>query len=213
MHELIDYTLYLATDRGMLPPGMPLDEAVAEAVRNGVTVVQVREKHADSQDFYRIAREVHRVCRAHGVPLIVNDRIDIMLAVDAEGVHVGRRDIPLAAARRLCRGRILGYSVNSLVDLRHAEAAGADYVGVGPAFATSTKSDTCPCLGVEGVRGLVAAADIPCVAIGGITAANAGSMAATGVAGIAAISAILGTPDIGAAARELRNAFEAPRPR
>ncbi len=198
-----DYTLYLATDRDILG-ARSLDAAVEEAVRNGVTIVQLREKACSSGEFYAVGERLLKVTRRLGVPLIINDRLDLMLALDADGLHVGRGDLPLARARALAPGKILGYSAHSIADLRHAEACGADYVGIGPVFPTGTKADAAEPLGVAGVAAIAAAARIPCVAIGGINAANAAAVRASGVAGLCVVSAILGAADIGRAARELR---------
>ncbi len=204
----MDWTLYLATDRKVLGSG-DLLAAVEAAVRGGVTVVQLREKGVSGQAFYQAALGVHALTRRLGVPLIINDRVDVMLAVGAEGVHVGRGDLPLPAVRRLAEGRIVGYSVNTLEHLRFAESAGADYVGIGPVFATGTKPDTGPVLGVAGLREIVSQATIPCVAIGGITPANIDEVAACGVAGCCVVSAILGADNPEAAARDLKSRIAA----
>ncbi|NOY82238.1 MAG: thiamine phosphate synthase [Kiritimatiellaeota bacterium] len=202
----LDTTLYLVTDRRLAAP-RPLPAVVGEAVRNGATMVQVREKDVASREFYEIAAAVHRVTRALGVPLIVNDRLDIMLALGAEGVHVGADDLPAERVRELAPGRILGVSVGSIKQLRSAELAGADYVGVGPIFSTPTKPDAGPALGLAGLEAIVRAARVPTVAIGGIDARNAAAVGATGVSGIAVVSAIMAVPEPGTAARQLRAAF------
>ena len=202
-----DYTLYLATDRRMTG-NRPLEEAVEEAVRNGVTIVQLREKNCASREFYEQGKRLLAVTRRHGIPLIINDRLDIMLALDADGVHVGQSDLPFDRVRALAAGKILGCSVNTLAQLRHAEACGADYIGIGPFAATGTKTDTAPPLGLSGTAEIVAAACVPCVAIGGINTANAAAVKATGVAGICVISAILGAADIAMATRELRGVLD-----
>lgn len=197
----INLTLYLATDRGLLR-GRDLLNAVATAIDSGVTLVQLREKSCTDREYYELALKVHGLTRAHGVPLILNDRVDIMLAVGAEGVHVGPEDLPLERVAALAAGRIVGYSVNDLDDLELAHRAGATYAGVGPVFATATKSDHRPALGIAGLRAIVARARVPCVAIGGITPARTPDVMRTGVAGVCAISAILGRDNIGQAVRE-----------
>ena len=203
-----DYTLYLATDRKILG-ARALEEAVEEAILSGVTLVQLREKECPAGEFYAVGKRVLAVTRRHGVPLIINDRVDIMLALDAEGVHVGRNDLPLERTRALIGPtKILGYSVNALDDLRHAEAYGADYVGIGPFAPTGTKADAAAALGLAGTAEIVAEACLPCVAIGGIHAGNTAMVKATGVAGICVISAILGAADIAAATRQLRAAWQ-----
>lgn len=198
-----DFTLYFATDRRLLGKRR-LEEVLETVITAGVTAVQWRDKDATLRDSYEGALRALAVTRRLRVPLIVNDRLDLMLAVDADGCHLGRHDLPLAAARRLAPGKILGYSVNQAEHLAHAEIAGANYVGIGPVFRTGTKTDTGPVLGPEGVRRLVAMAHMPCVAIGGITGENVGELRGTGIAGICVISAILGVADAAAGARRLR---------
>jgi len=202
----IDFSLYLVTDRD-LAGGRSLEYVVAEAVAGGVRVVQVREKTASSRTFYEVGRRLREHVHRRGVPLIVNDRVDIMLALDADGVHVGSEDLPADVVRRLAGKRLLGVSAGSLEELRAAEAAGADYVGAGPVFPTPTKPDAGPALGLDGLRRIVEATSLPVVAIGGINAANAAEVAAAGVAGIAVVSAIMAAADPRSAAAELLDAF------
>ena len=202
----LDFTLYLATDPGLIG-ARRIEEVIESAILGGVTMVQLRDKTATAQALFETGRRLLAVTRRHGIPLIVNDRLDLMLALDAEGVHLGQQDLPLEQARRLTPGKIVGYSVSTLEQLRHAEQTGADYVGLGPVFATPTKHDAVPPLGLTTLRRLVAAARVPCVAIGGITVANAPAVKATGVAGVCVISAILGAADTAQAVRELRGAL------
>ena len=207
MIEHVDFRLYLATDPA-LTGTRDLGDIVRIAVENGVSLVQLREKHVSARSFFETARALHAVTAKAGVPLIINDRVDIMLAVGAEGVHVGRGDLPVAAARKLAGNQhLLGYSVNTAEHLETAEAAGADYVGVGPVFATSTKDNTPPPLGIDGLRAIVRRASIPCVAIGGINAENAADVVAAGADGCCVISAILGQQDIAAATRDINAAI------
>lgn len=201
-----DYTLYLATDRKLLGR-RDMAAVISAAIDAGVTVVQLREKELSAREFFEVGQRLLAVTRRHGVPLIINDRLDIMLALDADGCHLGRGDLPLAVARRLAPGKILGYSVNALEQVAEAVAGGADYIGIGPVFPTGTKSDAGPALGREVLQRITASAGRPCVAIGGISAANAGELRGTGVAGICVISAILAAPDVTAAVRQLRAAF------
>ena len=202
----IDLTLYLATDRALLA-GRDLVSVVDEAVANGVTVVQLREKNCTGREVLDIGRSLHEVTQRHGVPLIVNDRVDIMLALDAEGVHLGPKDLPVSNARRLAPAKLIGASVNSLADLELAEQSGADYVGIGPVFATTTKSDVRSVLGLDGLREIAERATVPCVAIGGITPDSAPHAIRAGVSGVCAISAILGQQDIAGAVRDFRRAI------
>ncbi len=200
----MDYTLYLVTDAG-LSQGRTHTQVVEAALRGGVTVVQYREKSAGTRKMIEEARELRQLCRAAGVPFIVNDRIDVALAVDADGVHVGQDDMPAPLARRLIgKGRILGVSAGNPEEARKAEADGADYIGASPIFATPTKADAPAPMGVEGLRQLARVVSIPVVAIGGINAANAQSMILAGAAGVAVISAIVAAEDVEAAAKAIR---------
>lgn len=200
--------LYLATDPG-LARGRDLVLLVEEAVAAGVTLVQLRDKQADGQRLYELACRLRQVTRRLGVPLIVNDRVDVMLAADADGVHVGPTDLPLGRVRVLAAGRLVGYSVNRPEDLAVAERHGADYIGVGPVFATATKPDARDLLGLDGLRRLTASTSLPAVAIGGITPANGAAVVAAGAVGICAISAILGQDDVRAAVAAFRRALAA----
>jgi len=195
--------LYLATDRAFLR-GRDWTEVVRAAVAGGVTAVQLRDKQASARELYELAVQLRPLTRRLGVPLIVNDRLDVALAADADGVHLGQTDLPVAAARRLAPGRIIGCSAATPAALEQAAADGADYAGLGAAFATSTKADAPPVLGPAGVTRLVRATRLPCVAIGGISAANLATLTGTGLAGVCVISAILGAPDPHIAAAELR---------
>ena len=203
-----DFTLYLATDRLLLGTRR-LEDVLEAAIAAGVTLVQWRDKNTDLRTSHADAKRALAVTRRLGVPLIINDRLDLMLALDADGCHLGRGDLPLEAARRLAPRKILGYSVNQPEHLAYAESAGADYVGLGPAFRTSTKADTGPVLGPDGIRHLAALARVPCVAIGGITVANVAELRGTGIAGVCVISAVLGAADVGTPVRELRAVFGA----
>ena len=208
-----DYTLYLVTDSG-LSRGRPVVRIVEAALRGGVTVVQYRQKAGTTREMIEEARDIRRLCAGAGVPFIVNDRLDVALAVDADGVHVGQDDLPAAIARRLIGpGRILGVSAGSPEEARRAQAEGADYVGASPVFSTPTKPDAPPALGVQGLRRLAAAVRIPVVAIGGMNAENAAAMVGAGAAGVAVVSAIVAAEDVEAAARGIRRALETARQR
>lgn len=198
--------LYLATDDSLLDNCDPVAPILC-AVDGGVTMVQLRLKTATTGAVFEIGKLLLDALRPRGVPLIVNDRVDLMLALDADGVHVGRQDLPLPEVRRLAGDKIVGFSVNALEGLTFAEGNGADYIGVGPAFATGTKRDTGPVLGVEGVKNICAAASMPCVAIGGINASNISEIMTTGVAGCCVVSAILGAAAPCAAAQGLASAI------
>lgn len=195
--------LYLATDDKWIAGEQSWADVLA-AVQGGVTMVQLRLKEGKTSLFFRLGEKLLHELRPYNVPLIINDRVDIMLALGADGVHIGRGDLPLPEVRRLAGGKIVGYSVNTLDHLYYAEANGADYAGVGPVFSTGTKTDTAPVLGQKGLAAIVEAARIPCVAIGGVNATNAGTVMVTGAAGCCVVSAILGAADPRQAAKELR---------
>lgn len=209
----IDCTLYLVTDRE-LGRGRPTEAIVAAAVAGGVTCVQLRDKHASTRELMRQARTLQAVLKPRGVPLIINDRLDVALAVGAEGVHLGQSDLPLADARRIAGERLrIGVSVESVDDALAAQAGGADYIGVSPVFATATKTDTAAPLGLAGLAAVRRAVRLPIVAIGGVRRENAAAVIRGGADGIAVVSAIVAADDPERAARELLAAVrEARRP-
>jgi thiamine-phosphate pyrophosphorylase len=199
-----DLRLYLCTDRG-LSLGRPITETVEAAIAGGVTMVQLREKDAPTGEFYAIARKVQAVTRAHHIPLVINDRLDIALAIGAEGLHIGQSDLPLREAWRLAGDNMfIGVSASTVEEALAAEAEGADYLGVGAIYPTGSKADAGAAIGIGGFAEICAAVRIPVVGIGGINAANTAALMRAGATGIAVISAILSQPDIEAAARTLR---------
>ena len=201
--EGFDPSLCLVTDLD-LASGRPLDEIVRGAIEGGVTIVQYRDKRPGTRAMIEQARAVLRVAREAGRPLVVNDRVDVALAVDADGVHLGQEDMPVALARRLLGPRrIIGVTASEPEQAAEAERDGADYLGCSAVFATPTKPDTGTPLGLEGLRRLVVSTALPVVAIGGVHAGNAADMMACGVAGLAVVSAIMGAADPRLAAREL----------
>ena len=207
--SVVDVSLYLVTDRS-LSKGRATAEVVREAVAGGVTCVQLREKACGTREFLDEARAVKAVLQGTGVPLIINDRVDVALAVGAEGVHLGQQDMPISDARRLGPpGWIIGISAESVEDAVRAEGEGADYVGVSPVFATPTKTDHAPPLGLDGLRRMRAAVKLPLVAIGGIHAGNAREVVRAGADGLAVVSAIVAADDPRAAAEELRRGIAA----
>ncbi|HZX46231.1 MAG TPA: thiamine phosphate synthase, partial [Clostridia bacterium] len=146
-----DYRLYLVTDREILK-GRDLLQAVEEALSGGVTLVQLREKDASSREFYQLAVSMKNLTAEYGVPLIINDRLDIALAVEADGIHIGQEDLPLPVVRRLLGpDKIIGYSVSNIEEACYGEKHGADYLGAGPVFATATKKVSTPTLGPAGL--------------------------------------------------------------
>ena len=204
MKPEIDYSLYLVTDRGLMTTPT-LEEAVEQAIDGGCTLVQLREKNASSREFYRSAVSVKKVTDRRGVPLIINDRLDIALASGAAGVHLGQSDLPAAAARRILGpDKIIGVSASTPAQAEAAQAAGADYLGVGAMFPTGTKTDA-DIVSMEELKKIRAAVSIPIVAIGGINLRTAPLFRGMGIDGFAVVSAILARKDIRAAARGLRN--------
>jgi thiamine-phosphate pyrophosphorylase len=200
----IDYSLYLVTDRSFLN-NKSIKDAVEEAIKGGVTMVQVREKDVSSREFYKVALEVKEITDKYKLPLIINDRIDIAQAVDASGVHLGQSDLPLKLARDILgKDKIIGISVGNVKEAKEAETDGADYVGIGTIFFTGTKKDIKTPIGIEGLTEIVKSIGIPSVAIGGINEENAKDVLNSGTDGVAVISAILGKEDIRKAAEEFR---------
>ena len=202
MKHGIDYSLYLCTDRRLMTS--PTIEASAEsALRGGTTVIQLREKDCSSREFYELGLRVKKITDAYHAPLIINDRVDIALAVGAAGVHVGQGDLPCKGVREMVGpDMIVGVSAATLEEAVRAEQDGADYLGVGAMYATATKTDTRP-VSMEELLKIRAAVKIPIVVIGGINKQTLGNFKGTGVDGLAVVSAIVAQPNPEAAAREL----------
>ncbi len=201
-----DYSLYLVTDR-MRMSTRTLGEAVEQAVIGGCTLVQLREKEIPALDFYMLALEIKKITDRHGIPLIINDRIDIAMAVGAAGVHIGQQDIPADIARKVIgRDMLLGVSVGSVAEALDAVKAGADYLGVGAMFPTGTKPDA-GFVSMEELGRIRKAVDIPIVVIGGISRENAMLFRPMGVDGLAVVSAVIAQPDIKASAADLKSLF------
>ena len=201
---MFDYSLYLVTDRA-LSLGRSTVEVVRAAIRGGVSCVQLREKGCSTREFMDEARLLKALLAGTGVPLFINDRLDVALAVGADGVHLGQNDLAIADARRLVGNRmIIGISAESVADAVRAEAEGADYIGASPVFTTPTKTDTAPPLGLDGLRAIRRAVQLPLVAIGGIDANNAAQVLRAGADGLAVVSAIVSAPCPRTAAAALR---------
>jgi thiamine-phosphate pyrophosphorylase len=204
-----NWSLYVLTDRRAaekrgVAGERALPDVVRAAIRGGATVIQLRDKGACTRDLIELGRALLVVTRPAGVPLIVNDRIDVALAIDAEGVHVGQDDMPAPLARRLLGpDRILGVSAGTVEEALQAQRDGADYLGTGDVYGTPTKADAGVPIGVAGLAEVVRAVSIPVVAIGGIKPDNAAAALQAGASGIAVISAVIGAPDPEAAARQL----------
>ncbi len=201
-----DYTLYLVTDRGLMSTGT-LEEAVEQALAGGCTMVQLREKELPAREFYQSALRVREITKRHGVPLIVNDRVDVAMAAGADGVHVGQGDLPAREARRLIGpGKLLGVSVANEAEALRAVSDGADYLGVGAMYPTDTKTDTRE-VTMEELVHIRRAVSVPIVVIGGINERTAPDFAGTGIDGLAVVSAVIAQPDIAAASRRLAELF------
>ncbi len=199
----VDYRLYICTDSGLMTSAT-VEESVEAAVKGGAGVVQLREKNASTRELFELAGRVKAVTDRYNVPLLINDRIDIALAVGAAGVHLGQSDMPCDVARRILgEDSIIGITAATPELAVKAQAEGADYLGVGAMFVTSTKSDAKPNTreNLEKIRSLV---DIPIVIIGGVKRSNVMTFAGMGIDGAAVISDIIGDPDPESAAREMR---------
>lgn len=200
----IDLSLYLVTDKG-LSKGRSHEYIVEEAIKGGVTVVQLREKEISSRDFYQLAKSLKQHLTPHNIPLIINDRLDIALAVDAEGLHIGQSDLPYSIARKLLgKDKIIGLSVETIEQAQEANDLGVDYIGLSPVFSTDTKHDINTPLGLSGIKEIAAFTKHKTVAIGGINTSNAQSIIQQGADGIAVISAIVSHENPMEAAAELR---------
>ncbi|RCV88718.1 thiamine phosphate synthase [Billgrantia montanilacus] len=197
----VDLTLYLVTDP-RLCARHGLVETVVAAVRGGVTLVQLRDKQASDDELIDQARRLKAALAGSGVPLIVNDRLDVALASQADGLHLGQDDGDVAVARQaMGEQAILGLSVQNLEQMARLDSGPLDYLGLGPVFATTTKQNHARPLGFDRLAALVAASPLPAVAIGGLQAEHAARVRATGARGAAVVSAICGQPDPEVAAR------------
>lgn len=201
----IDLSLYLVTDNSE-----DVDKflnTIEEAIKGGVTVVQIREKTADTLDFYNLALKVKEITSKYDVPLIVNDRVDIALAIDADGVHVGQSDMPCDVTRKLIgQNKILGVSAATVKEAKKAESDGADYIGTGAVFPTATKDDA-DSVTKDELTEIVKSIDIPVVAIGGINLDNACELKGTGIAGLSVVSAIMSSDNPKKSSQKLLNIF------
>jgi len=205
--DVASLRLCLVTDRGLAAGRSVIDIALA-AVRGGATMVQLREKDATTRAFVEQARALKAALAPLGVPLAINDRLDVALAVDADGLHVGQDDMPVEAARRLMGpGKFIGLSITAVEQVLRPDAAAADYLGVGPIYAQLTKNDAAPPLGLEGLRRLRGLTAKPIVAIGGLAPDNSAPVLAAGADGLAVVSAIVAAVDPEAAARAFRALF------
>lgn len=202
MKNNVDYTLYLCTDRELMT-SKTIEESVEKAVAGGCTVVQLREKNCSSREFYELAVRVKEVTSKSGIPLIINDRVDIAVAADADGVHVGQSDLPASEVRKIIGpDKLVGVSASTVGAALKAQQDGADYIGVGAMYATATKTDARP-VSREELAAIREAVNIPIVIIGGVNKDTVLNFKGMGIDGIAVVSAIVSQPDVELAAREM----------
>lgn len=208
MRQLIDYSLYLVTDRDLCGD-TGVVETVLQAVAGGVRVVQLREKTLDTRRFIETATQLGKELAPLGVPLLINDRVDVALASGADGVHIGQSDMPYEQARAILGPQaIIGLSVETQEQVTEAKRLDVDYLGISPVFATTTKKDAAPPWGLEGVRRIRLGTNHILVGIGGIGADNAADVLMAGADGVAVVSAICGTTSPRAAAEALCRAIQ-----
>ena len=201
----LDLSLYLVTDNS--DDVEKFLNTIEEGIKGGVTVVQIREKTADTLDFYNLALQVKEITTKYNVPLIINDRVDVALAIDADGVHVGQSDMPCDVTRRLIgEDKILGVSAATIDEAKKAEKDGADYIGTGAVFPTATKDDA-PSISKKELKEVVDSINIPVVAIGGINLDNASELTDTGIAGLSVVSAIMSSDNPKESSEKLLNIF------
>ncbi len=204
MRRNLDYRLYLVTDRTMVK-NRSLSELVEIAVDNGVTVVQLRDKESGIKEFTRQALKLRQVLKPYRIPLIINDRVEVALAVDADGIHLGQSDMDPAEARYLLgNDKIIGLSVENEQDVDRAEELDVDYLGVSPIFSTPTKTDTIGAWGLNGLSEISRKSRRKLVAIGGLDYSNAMQVIRNGADGIAVVSAICAADNPAAATQQLR---------
>jgi len=208
MMKNFDFSLYLVTDRILSQP-RTVEEVVRMAVKGGVTAVQLREKDISTKEFVTTARRIKEILQPFNVPLIINDRIDVAVAVDADGVHIGQQDMPCDIARRLLgKEKIIGLSVETMEQALEAENLDVDYLGVSPIFLTPTKSEIQTQWGIEGLKELRSRVRKKLIAIGGINTSNAQAVLEAGADGLAVVSAICAAGDPELAAQELKRIIE-----
>lgn len=201
----IDLSLYLVTDKS--DDMEKFLNTIEEAIKGGTTVVQIREKTAETLDFYNLALKVKEITTKYDIPLIINDRVDVALAIDADGVHVGQSDMPCDITRKLIGDdKILGVSAATIEEAKKAQNDGADYIGTGAVFPTQTKDDA-PSITKQDLKEIVDSIDIPVVAIGGITLENACELKDTGIKGLSVVSAIMSSENPEKSSQDLLKIF------
>jgi thiamine-phosphate pyrophosphorylase len=201
--------LHLLTDRVVQTRFSHL-ELTVQGIKGGADLIQFRQKSGSTLELIDTARQMKKICTDSGVPLIVNDRLDVALACDADGVHLGQDDFPIDLARKwLGSEKIIGGSASNLEEAQKCQQQGADYIGLGPIYTTTSKADAGPICGLDLLRQIVKQIPLPIIAIGGIQEANIAELLSAGAYGIAIISAICCQPDPAAATRRLKETLEA----
>lgn len=200
-----DLSVYLVTDR-KLALNRKIEWIVQEAAKGGATMVQLREKDCSSREFLNIALSLKQILQPYRIPLIINDRLDIALACDAEGLHIGQSDLPYSIARKLLgNDKIIGLSVDNIRQVEEANDVDVDYIGISPVFSTLTKTDTSHPFGLEGIRQAAQISKHRMVGIGGINMHNANDVIKAGAEGVAVVSAIVSAPDPQKATKNILN--------
>ncbi|MFZ1977797.1 MAG: thiamine phosphate synthase [Bacteroidota bacterium] len=203
-----EFSLYLVTDRKLSHP-RTIEDVVRSAIKGGVSAVQLREKDCSTREYIASARRIHDILKPLNIPLIINDRIDVALAMNADGIHIGQSDMPYSDARKVMgTGAIIGLSIETMEQAFEAENLDVDYLGVSPIFSTSTKTDTAAGWGIEGLKALRAQSRHTLIAIGGINSSNAAAVMEAGADGIAVVSAICASPDPEESSGQLRSIIE-----
>lgn len=204
--------LYLVTDSVISQRAEhSLPFVVAEACRAGVRWIQLREKQLSTREFIKLGLALKQITQPYGAKLIINDRVDVALAIDADGIHIGQDDMPYSMARSLVGSdKLIGLSINNEVELQAAQHWGVNYLGIATIFPTGTKQDTASLLGISGLERICAQTRLPTFAIGGINASNIQAVMQSGVTGVAVVSAICGQPSPYAATKELINLLAQP---
>lgn len=207
MKQAVDYTLYLVTNRELMS-SKTIEKSVKEAIKGGCTIVQLREKDISSKEFYDIAKSLRKITKKHKVPFIINDRVDIALAVNADGIHVGQSDLSLKNVRKLIgKDKIIGISCGNLEEAKKAYKNGADYLGVGAIFPTNTKKDAKD-VGIDGLKEIINNIPLPIVAIGGINKENIEKLRDINLAGVALVSAIISQKDVKNSAKNIKKIYK-----
>ena len=197
--------LYAVTDRSWLKENQTLTDSVEKAILGGVTIVQLREKNTDFEEQLSLAQELKTVCKKYNVPLIINDNVDVAKAVNADGVHIGQNDMPAHEARKILgKNKIIGVTAKTVEQAQKAEKDGADYLGSGAIFGTTTKGDAKK-MDMQTLKSITSSVNIPVVAIGGIDGDNVLQLKGTGIVGAAVVSGIFAQDDIETATKDLYN--------